>query len=269
MLLGNLYYAWQCGRLGNKEDRTDVTAQPYVNTTGVYITLYAINLEALISAGFLFLPAAGATDADIRTAAVNAADHAWKVSVAANFLLGIFEMLGAFFGESIRKAAPAAAFYAPMVGVGFVYLGFVPMLNIAAEPMVCLIPLLIVFNGFFGGVRYHIFRKLTFPIGLLAILAADGPEVAPVRAARLVPQITDTRCNTLTPQRSLHWHFTDRSPARMGHLRFPSQCAFRCGLCRPWCVLSDWQLHHHTVLGGSGGLRGDHELRGERLGSRR
>ncbi|CAJ1336091.1 unnamed protein product [Effrenium voratum] len=81
-------------------------------------------------------------------------------------------MLGAFFGESIRKAAPAAAFYAPMVGVGFVYLGFVPMLNIAAEPMVCLIPLLIVFNGFFGGVRYHIFRKLTFPIGLLAILAA-------------------------------------------------------------------------------------------------
>ena len=28
------------------------------------------------------------------------------------------------------------------------------MLNIAMEPMVCLIPLLIVFNGFFGGVRH-------------------------------------------------------------------------------------------------------------------
>jgi len=173
LLLGNLYYAWQCGRLGNKENREDVTAQPYgINTTGVYITLYAINLEALISAGFIYLPGPLASDADIRQAAIDAADHAWKVSVAANFLLGIFEMLGAFVGESIRKAAPVAAFYAPMVGVGFVYLAFVPMLNIAMEPMVCLIPLLIVFNGFFGGVRYHVFRKLTIPIGILALLAA-------------------------------------------------------------------------------------------------
>lgn len=46
LLLGNLYYAWQCGRLGAKEGRNDVTAQPYgINTTGVYITLYAINLS--------------------------------------------------------------------------------------------------------------------------------------------------------------------------------------------------------------------------------
>ena len=145
---------------------------PEAVARGVYITLYAINLEALISAGFIYLPGPLASDADIRQAAIDAADHAWKVSVAANFLLGIFEMLGAFVGESIRKAAPVAAFYAPMVGVGFFYLAFVPMLNIAMEPMVCLIPLLIVFNGFFGGVRYHVFRKLTIPIGILALLAA-------------------------------------------------------------------------------------------------
>jgi len=173
ILLGNLYYAWQCGRLGNKENRTDVTAQPYgINTTGVYITLYAIQLEALISAGFMFMPDPLASAAEIEQAAANAADHAWKVSVAANFLLGVFEMLGAFVGEAIRKMAPVAAFYAPMMGVGFVFLAFVPMLNIASEPMVCLIPLLIVFNGFFGGVRYHLFKKLTIPIGILAILAA-------------------------------------------------------------------------------------------------
>lgn len=48
MLLGNLFYAWQCGRLGSKEGRNDVTAQPYgINTTGVYITLFAIQLEAV------------------------------------------------------------------------------------------------------------------------------------------------------------------------------------------------------------------------------
>lgn len=77
-------------------------------------------------------------------------------------------MLGAFIGESIRKVAPMAAFYAPMMGVGFVYLAFVPMLAISQEPMMCLIPLLIVFNGFFGGVRYHIYKSLS--LSLLQLL---------------------------------------------------------------------------------------------------
>ena len=71
-------------------------------------------------------------------------------------------MLGALFGESIRKVAPTAAFYAPMMGVGFVFLGFSQMLEIAKEPMMCLIPLLFVFNGFFGGVRYKLYKTLGF-----------------------------------------------------------------------------------------------------------
>jgi len=173
LLLGNVFYAWQCGRLGNKEGRTDVTAQPYgINTTGVYITLYAIQLQALFAGAAKFFPADPTDAAAVEAAAYNAADHAWKISVACNFILGIFEMLGAFFGESIRKVAPTAAFYAPMMGVGFVFLGFSQMLEIAKEPMMCLIPLLFVFNGFFGGVRYKLYKKLTIPIGLLVIIAA-------------------------------------------------------------------------------------------------
>lgn len=101
LLLGNLYYAWQCGRLGNKENRTDVTAQPYgINTTGIYITLFAIQLEALFTGAFMFLPEATATEQEVQQAAANAADHAWKVSVACNFLLGIFEPLG-MLGEGL------------------------------------------------------------------------------------------------------------------------------------------------------------------------
>eukprot|EP00438_Fugacium_kawagutii_P017103 Skav204593 [mRNA] locus=scaffold672:173093:183000:- [translate_table: standard] len=188
LLLGNLYYAWQCGRLGNKENRTDVTAQPYgINTTGAFITLFAIQLEALFTGAFMFLPDTTATQQEVQQAAANAADYAWKVSVACNFLLGIFEplgegvgfgMLGAFFGESIRKVAPTAAFYAPMMGVGFVFLAFVPMLAIAKEPMMCLIPLLIVFNGFFGGVRYKIYKILGRNIrNCESVLQADCHEM--------------------------------------------------------------------------------------------
>ena len=94
MLLGNVFYAWQCGRLGNKEGRTDVTAQPYgINTTGVYITLYAIQLQALFAGASKFFPADPMDAALVEAAAYNAADHAWKISVACNFILGIFEWL--------------------------------------------------------------------------------------------------------------------------------------------------------------------------------
>merc|ERR1719313_1402057 len=56
LLFGNAYYAWQCGRLGAKEGRTDVTAQPYgMNTTGIYITLFAVNLNALFAGGGKFI----------------------------------------------------------------------------------------------------------------------------------------------------------------------------------------------------------------------
>lgn len=171
LLFGNAFYAWQCGRLGAKEGRTDVTAQPYgMNTTGIYITLFAINLTALFAGGGKYIDEAIAGNKE--EAAKKAVEFAWQVSVAANFCMGLFEILGALIGEAIRKVTPTAAFYSPLVGVGFVWLAFSPMLKVAAEPMMCLIPLLVVFCGFFGGVRYKIVGKLTIPIALLAILVA-------------------------------------------------------------------------------------------------
>jgi len=170
LLFGNAFYSWQCGRLAAKEGRTDVTAQPYgVNTTGIYICTFAVQLECLFWGAFKFAEEA---NGDLDGAAYKAADFAWKVSVSSNFLMGLFEMLGAFIGEAIRKVTPTAAFYSPLLGVGFVFLAFSPMLSVAAEPLMCLVPLLIVMVGYFGGVRYTVFRKLTIPIALLAIVWA-------------------------------------------------------------------------------------------------
>lgn len=171
LLFGNAWYAWQCGRLGAKEGRTDVCAQPYgFNTTGIFITIFAVNLTALFLGVDKYIGDAFAGDVD--GAAKNICEYAWKLSVSANFLMGIFEIIGAFIGEAIRKVTPTAAFYSPLMGVGFVWLAFSPMLKVAAEPMMCLIPLLIIFCGFFGGVRYKLCGKLSMPIALLAILVA-------------------------------------------------------------------------------------------------
>merc|ERR1719446_1370107 len=84
LLFGNAFYAWQCGRLAAKEGRIDVTAQPYgFNTTGIYITIFAVNLTALFLGVDKYIGDAFAGDPD--GAAKNIVDHAWKLSVSANF----------------------------------------------------------------------------------------------------------------------------------------------------------------------------------------
>jgi methenyltetrahydromethanopterin cyclohydrolase len=76
-----------------EEDRLDVTAQPYgMNTTVIFITLYAMSLPALEMAQLKFNPGVDATTDQMQVAARNAAEYGWKVSVAVNFIIGIFEV---------------------------------------------------------------------------------------------------------------------------------------------------------------------------------
>lgn len=167
LAFGNIWFAWLATRLATKENRTDVTAQPYgMNTTVIYIALYAMTLPALEQAHDKFMPAAGG---DINAAAKKAAEFGWKVSVATNFIVGMFEICGFFLGDLIRYLLPTASVYIPLAGVGFVWLAFSPMLDIAKEPIMCLLPLIVVMVGFFGNTRYPIVGKFTFPIAVLAI----------------------------------------------------------------------------------------------------
>ena len=117
LLFGNVYYAYMAGRLAYKENRDDVTAQPYgINTTGAYITLGAINLEALFSCVFdeknldkVFV------DNKPTEAGKDAANKAFAIAVAANFITGIFEILGCLFAEPIRAVIPPPAYYAMLI----------------------------------------------------------------------------------------------------------------------------------------------------------
>merc|ERR1719428_2131641 len=81
LLFGNAFYAWQCGRLGAKEGRTDVEAQPYgFNTTGIYITIFAVNLSAMFLGAEEYI--GDAINGDVEGAAKNAVEYAWKISVS-------------------------------------------------------------------------------------------------------------------------------------------------------------------------------------------
>ena len=171
LLFGNIWFAWLATRLATKENRLDVTAQPYgLNTTVIYITVYAISLPALNAGVTKYNPGDSASDADSIAMGKKAAEYGWKVSVAANFVIGFMEILGCFLGDVIRNTVPTAAVYVPLAGVGFVWLAFSPMLTIAKAPMMCLLPFMVVVFGFFGNVRYPVYGKVTFPIALMAIL---------------------------------------------------------------------------------------------------
>lgn len=179
LLFGNVWFAWLATRLASKENRLDVTAQPYgMNTTVLYITLYAMTLPALEKGHDDFMPnctldataeTVACTDAMLTDAAKSAAEYGWKVSVGVNFIIGVFEICGCFAGEFLRWLLPTAAIYVPLAGVGFVWLAFSPMISIAQEPIMCFLPLIIVLCGFFGNIRYPIYGKITFPIAILAI----------------------------------------------------------------------------------------------------
>ena len=171
LLFGNIWFAWLATRLAAKENRLDVTAQPYgMNTTVIYITLFAISLPGLQAGVKKFDPGASASDAVAVEMGKKAAEYGWKVSVGANFIIGMMEILGCFLGDLIRNTIPNAAVYTPLAGVGFVWLAFSRMLNIVQAPMMCLLPFMVVVLGFFGNVRYPIYGKVTFPIALTAIL---------------------------------------------------------------------------------------------------
>jgi hypothetical protein len=151
-----------------------------MNTTVIYIMLYAITLPALERGHDKFAPCISygdrctATDAEIQSAARKAAEYGWEVSVTANFIVGLFEVSGFFLGDLVRWLFPTAAVFIPLFGVGFMWLGYVYVVDIFEHPMMCWLPFMIVLTGFFGNVRYPIYKSVTFPIALLAILSSSA-----------------------------------------------------------------------------------------------
>ena len=108
LLFGNVWFAWLATRLATKENRLDVTAQPYgMNTTVIFITLFAISLPGLF-AGKAKYNDESATDP--AGAGKKAAEFGWKVSVGVNFIIGFMEILGCFLGDIIGNTSPPPVF---------------------------------------------------------------------------------------------------------------------------------------------------------------
>ncbi len=148
--VGCFYYAQQAKRLAIKLGRTDVTAQPYgIGATHVFVWLYSI-----------MGPVYWATDDPIL---------AWQVGLAAAVIGGVVEMIGSLYGEWLRRMTPRAGLLGSLAGVAIAYVGLSALLDVGSIPAVTLIPVILVFIGFFGR------DKLPFkvPAGISAVLVGS------------------------------------------------------------------------------------------------
>lgn len=146
ILAGNLFYAWQARQLAERSGRWDVTALPF-----------GINTISLLAFVFLVMSPVYYDTGD--------PELAWKVGLAACFISGLIETVGAFVGQWIKNNTPRAALLAPLAGIAlsFMTLGFA--FQIFASPTIAIVPMMLILIVYGARVRL----PLRLPGGLLAV----------------------------------------------------------------------------------------------------
>ncbi len=146
VLAGNIFYSFQARKLALKEKRRDVTALPYgINTVSLFAFFLLIIAPVYVQT----------KDAHL----------AWKVGVISCFISGIFEGLGAFIGDKIRRISPRAALLSTLAGIAIVFIALEHTIKIWDKPVIAFIPLALILIEYFSRVKLP-FR---IPAGFYAI----------------------------------------------------------------------------------------------------
>jgi adenine/guanine/hypoxanthine permease len=151
VLFGNLFYAWQARRLAQRTGRSDVTALPYgINTPSVIAFI-------LLIMGPVYQETKNPT-------------LAWQVGLFACFLSGVMEIVGAFFGDWLRRHTPRAALLSALAGIAltFIAVGFV--FQMFAMPIIALLPMMLILVTYASRIKL----PLGLPGGLMAVLVGTA-----------------------------------------------------------------------------------------------
>ena len=175
VIVGNLWYARQSQRLSAATGRTDVTALPYgINTVSlfafVFLVMAPIRGEAL---------ARGATEAE-------AAELSWQIGLAACFLSGVIELVGAFVAEWIRKNTPRAALLSTLAGIAISFIAIDFALRTFAHPLIAMLPLGVILAAYLGRAR----MPFGLPGGLVAVVLGSAAAWVLLAAGQPTPVST-------------------------------------------------------------------------------
>ena len=147
VLAGNIFYSFQARRLAARENRRDVTALPYgINTVSLFAFFSLIIVPVFLQ--------------------TKDADFTWKVGIACCFISGVFEGLGAFVGEKIRKISPRAALLSTLSGIAIAFIALNHTFPIWDKPLIAFVPLAFILIEYFSRVKL----PLRIPAGLYALI---------------------------------------------------------------------------------------------------
>lgn len=147
VLFGNFYYAHMANKLAIKENRTDVTALAYgISTPPMFIFLFGVLKPALDVTGDPYV--------------------AITIGMAACFLGGVIEALGALIGPWLRDNLPRASMLGALAGVAFSVIAGQMFFHTFESPVIGMFVLVIVFIGLVAQKR----MPFRIPASLFAII---------------------------------------------------------------------------------------------------
>ena len=124
VLVGDLIYTFMAFRLARRTGRTDITAMPLgLDTPSTFGTVFLIigpAYQAALQRGL---------DPD------SSARHAWFLGITMLIASGLFKLACAPWSNWIRRQVPRAGLLGSLTAIALVLISFLPLLDIAAEPV--------------------------------------------------------------------------------------------------------------------------------------
>ncbi len=183
LLVGNLYYAWQAKRIGDRLGRDDLCALPYgINTPSVFAYVLLVMLPVKLAVQ----KAAQEAGLPVPEAAERAALAAWHAGLVACLGSGLIEFSCAFVVERLRKATPRAALLSTLAGIALTFISIYFLFRTFARPIVGLTTLAVIMLAYFGRVKF----RGRIPAGLVAV--AIGTALAWATGIAGQEQLTTT-----------------------------------------------------------------------------
>lgn len=133
VLVGDLIFTVMAFQLARRTGRSDVTAMPLgLDTPSTFGAVFLIIGPAYV----------GATGRGL--APIDAARHAWFLAVSMLLASGLFKLICAGFCGLIRRSVPRAGLLGSLTAIALVIISFLPLLDIAAQPVAGFVALAII-----------------------------------------------------------------------------------------------------------------------------
>ena len=155
LVAGLAFYAFQARALARREGRDDVTALPYgISTPVMFVYLFGIigAVHSRTGDGLL----------------------AWRVGIAAAFVGGCIEAVGAIVGPWLKRNLPRAGMLGTLAGIALVFIATIPLAEVFEQPLVGFPAMAIILVGLVGARRL----PLGLPAGLVAIVVGTAVAFA-------------------------------------------------------------------------------------------